>query len=311
MMMRMTKCFDHFFLLFCWFLFWEKITFILVLLNISNFATMGFYILCLPLSCWDIKGEYFITVVFLYFVYPLSFWNKKGEYFYFWIGNVFLNRSSDFVLEWPKVELISFVGCILLTKSLLCNVAVLIGTLYISESSKYSEFISLIRKRPYYDKFQCHKLQECYFSVPGRFCVDSNLEEVGFFVSIQTAQWCIRMPISVEKLLNSSSVHLSRRHGNTSRRYSEFEKIPVILCKHGLGRQLASIWTLGQHRPDSVLDKEIMCRQFEIVWTLEQHRPDAPLIWRVWSVLWKGGCSYPSGHTQLSSGRGLEKFISD
>jgi hypothetical protein len=40
----------------------------------------GFYILCLPLFCWDIKGEYFNTVVFLYSVYPLSLWDKKGEY---------------------------------------------------------------------------------------------------------------------------------------------------------------------------------------------------------------------------------------
>jgi hypothetical protein len=32
-------------------------------------------------------------------------------------------------------------------------------------------------KERYYDKFQCHKLQEGYFSVQGRFCSDSNSEK--------------------------------------------------------------------------------------------------------------------------------------
>jgi hypothetical protein len=49
--------------------------------------------------------------------------------------------------------LLVLVGCILLTKSLLCNVAILIGMSYISESSQYLEFMSLIRKKSYYDKF--------------------------------------------------------------------------------------------------------------------------------------------------------------
>jgi hypothetical protein len=47
-----------------------------------------------------------------------------------------------------------------LTKSLSCNVAVFTG------------------KEPYYDKFQCHKLQEGYFGVQGRFCVDSNSKKL-------------------------------------------------------------------------------------------------------------------------------------
>jgi hypothetical protein len=42
---------------------------------------------------------------------------------------------------------VSFIGCILSTKSLSCIVAALIGMPYISESSKYLEFISLIRKK--------------------------------------------------------------------------------------------------------------------------------------------------------------------
>jgi hypothetical protein len=64
-----------------------------------------------------------------------------------------------------------------LTKSLSCNVVVFTGMPYIPESSKYLEFISLRWEEPYYDKFQCHKLQECYFNVQGRFYTDSNSEK--------------------------------------------------------------------------------------------------------------------------------------
>jgi len=60
--------------------------------------------------------------------------------------------------------------------------------LYTSESSNYLEFISLIRRKPYYDKFQCHKLQQGYFSVQGRFYIDSNSAEVESIVSMRTAQ---------------------------------------------------------------------------------------------------------------------------
>jgi hypothetical protein len=45
---------------------------------------------------------------------------------------------------------------------------------YIPESSKYLEFIFLRWNEPYYDMFQCYKLQEGYFSVQRRFYADSN-----------------------------------------------------------------------------------------------------------------------------------------
>jgi hypothetical protein len=115
------------------------------------------------------------------------------------------------------------------------------------------------------------------FSVLGRLCADSNSEKVGSFVSIRTAQSCILTPISVEKLLNSSRLHPFGRHDNTYGRYSEFKNIPVFLCRHGLGRQLASVRTTRQHCPDEVLDKEMMCRQFANVRTPRQHSPDVIL----------------------------------
>jgi hypothetical protein len=55
-------------------------------------------------------------------------------------------------------SLLVLLASFLLTKSLSCNVAVLTGIPFISESLKYSEFISLIWKESYYDKFQYHKL---------------------------------------------------------------------------------------------------------------------------------------------------------
>jgi hypothetical protein len=61
---------------------------------------------------------------------------KGGVYVSFWTGNVFLTGLVIFVLEWPKGEFVSIlIGYILLTKSLLCNVAAFIGMPYISKSS--------------------------------------------------------------------------------------------------------------------------------------------------------------------------------
>jgi hypothetical protein len=104
-----------------------------------------------------------------------------------------------------------------------------------------------------------------------------QLREVGSQDSVRTAQSCIRTPSSVEKL-NSSRLHPSRRHGNTSGHTSGFKKIPAFLHKHGMGRQLAPVRTLGQHRPDAkILDNEIACNHSTSVRMIGQHRPDAVL----------------------------------
>jgi hypothetical protein len=112
---------------------------------------------------------------------------------------------------------VSFVGFIMLTKSLLCNVTVLNRDAILFRISSLLEFISLRWKESYYDKFQCHMLQESYFRDPGRFCADSNSAKVGSFVSVRTTHLCVWALISVEKLLNSSSVHSSERQSNTVR----------------------------------------------------------------------------------------------
>jgi hypothetical protein len=132
------------------------------------------------------------------------------------------------------------IGCILLTKSLSCNVVVFTGMPYIPESSKYLEFICLRWKGPYYDKFQCPKLQEGYSNVQGRFCADSNSQKLDhLFPSRQSskASGCSSVSNIVwtmwydrpnshqcQEAPNSSRFHLSGHHGNTSRRSLKFNK---------------------------------------------------------------------------------------
>jgi hypothetical protein len=93
-----------------------------------------------------------------------------------------------FVPKWLKEEFVSFICYILLTKSLSCNVAILTGIPYYFRVFKFLDIISLIWKEPYYDKFQCHKLQEGNFRVSGRFCAVDNSAKVGSLVSVRTVQ---------------------------------------------------------------------------------------------------------------------------
>jgi hypothetical protein len=104
--------------------------------------------------CWDtllLSLFFWILVLFVYdfyySIYPLPFWDKKGKYC-FYTGFLFLTSQVIFVLEWPKGEFVSFIGYILLTKSLSCKVVTLTGMPYYFRVFKYSEFILLIWKVP-------------------------------------------------------------------------------------------------------------------------------------------------------------------
>jgi hypothetical protein len=105
-----------------------------------------------------------------------------------------------------------------------------------------------------------------------------QLKKVRSFVPVWMAQSCVRTPISVKKLLNSSRLHPFGCHGNMSGCSSEFVKIPSFLCRHGVGRQLALVWMTGQHRSNAeILDKEIACIHSTSVRTPGQHHSDAVL----------------------------------
>jgi hypothetical protein len=80
---------------------------------------------------------------------------------------------------------VSFIGFILLTKSLSCNDVVLIGIPYYFRSLYiFRVYFSNMEKWPYYDKFQCHKFQEGNFRFPRRFCEVSNSAKVGSLVPV-------------------------------------------------------------------------------------------------------------------------------
>jgi hypothetical protein len=160
-----------------------------------------------------------------------------------------------FVPEWPKGEFVSFIGYFLLTKSLSCNVTALTGIPYYLKVFKYSDIISLIWKGLYYDKFQYHKLQEGNFRVPRRFCAVSNSTKVESLVSFRMGLWSIRTPFCVEKILPA-------QHASVRTLFSVREESGV-LCKHGLGRQLAIVRMLGQHRSDAALIRKRVKRLME------------------------------------------------
>jgi hypothetical protein len=96
---------------------------------------------------------------------------------------------------------------------------------YILESSKYLEFIFLRWKEPYYDKFQCHKLQESYFSIQGRFCADSNSEKSNIlFPSGRLSKASRRSSLS--NICPDDVVILSR-HPSASRTFEQFKVASV------------------------------------------------------------------------------------
>jgi hypothetical protein len=237
------------------------------------------------------------------------------------------------------------IGCILLTKSLSCNVVVFIEMSYIPESSKYLEFISLRWEEPYYDKFQCHKLQEGFFNVQGRFCVNSNSEKSDpLFSSRSPSTASGRSLVSnirpdahqCPEVSNSSRLHPSGHLSNSSGCSSVFDKKSNFFLRQKYGKTAASVRTTGQHLPDAILDKarcgkelqpsgrqgntvwtpvlimKIMCSRSAIVRKLGQHHPGATLIWYyVKRVMESRLHSCLCGRPQLTSGRRIEKSKAD
>jgi hypothetical protein len=91
-----------------------------------------------------------------------------------------------------------------LTKLLLCNVATLSGIPFISESS----------------------FHKCASQSSKKILCRFQIRKIRSQASVQTAQSCVRTPISVY----CSSLYPSRRLSNTSRRSSEFQKNLAFKC---------------------------------------------------------------------------------
>jgi hypothetical protein len=83
------------------------------------------------------------------------------------------------------------IGFILLTKSLLCNVVA-----FSSESSRYSEFVSLKWKEPHYDKLHVSQASRRLFQCSRKILCRFLLKEVGSQASVRTTWYFIRMLIS-------------------------------------------------------------------------------------------------------------------
>jgi hypothetical protein len=136
-------------------------------------------------------------------IYPLSFWVKKMEYYLFWIGNLFLNRWSDFYPRMAKWGVFSlWLATFYLTKSLSCKVAVI--------------FRDAIFFRVFISK-KCFKmLKEDSMHIPTQrsripsFRLDGPVMHPDVYLCQEDSQ--------------CSNLNLSWRHGNTSGCTSWFEK---------------------------------------------------------------------------------------
>jgi len=127
------------------------------------------------------------------------------------------------------------IGYIMLTKSLLCNVAAFIGMPYISDSSDIQSLFIWCGSSCFMTSCKCHKLHEGYFSVQERFCVDSNSEmsdpkqpsrRCGSHLDahqLATSVWTTRTfrPDAHQYLetLNCSRLHPSGRNSKSSGHY--------------------------------------------------------------------------------------------
>jgi hypothetical protein len=64
------------------------------------------------------------------------------------------------------------------------------------------------------------------------------------------------------------NMHPFGRQGNTIRTLFNIRGKSEILCRHELERQLATVWTLGQHLPDAVLIRKRVKRVMEVGYNL-------------------------------------------
>jgi hypothetical protein len=129
------------------------------------------------------------------------------------------------------------VGCILLTKSLLCNVAIII-----KDAVYFRVFITE----------KCFKMfKEDSVQIPTQRSRIPRFRPDGLVLR-RDAHKCREA-----KQFKNASVQTSWQHIRTHFRDREDS---AFLHRHRVGRQLAIVRTLGQHRPNAeILDKEIAC----------------------------------------------------
>jgi hypothetical protein len=133
-----------------------------------------------------------------------------------------MHSSGCSSVKQHRSGLLVLIGCILLTKSLSCNVVVFTGMLYIPESSKYLEFISLKWKEHYYDKFSVTSVKKVISEVPGRLCAEFKTVNLKSLASVWTRWYFVRKLVSqatsvwMTRSFRSDS-HLCQEASNCSR----------------------------------------------------------------------------------------------
>jgi len=116
-----------------------------------------------------------------------------------------------------------------LTKSFLCNVVILLGMPFISESL----------------------FQKCASRSSKKILCKFQFREVGPQASVRTAQSCIQTPISVQKFRTvQGCIRPDVSTTQHARRSLVFNKKSNFLLKHRYGKTAASIQMTRQHRPD-------------------------------------------------------------
>jgi hypothetical protein len=150
--------------------------------------------------------------------------------------------------------------------------------------------------------FQSLHFGKVFQDVPRRFCANSNSEKLD------------------PKILSGPPSHTSRRPLVSRSKVASVRtswqqiwtlfRIRFFRSRHVYGKTAASVRTPEQHLSDMVLIMVITCSRSTTVRTLGQHYPDAALTWkRVERVMESRLHRRPSGHSQLPSGRCLEKSV--
>jgi len=137
--------FYSFFGVFCWFILRQFLLLFLFWIFV-NFYNSIFYLFCLPLSFWDIKGEYFIAGFYTIFTL-CPFETKIGSIFCFGRECIFKTSQVIFVPEWPKGEFVSLCWLHSVWQNhYLVKLQSLSGMLYILESSFHKSCSRCSRK---------------------------------------------------------------------------------------------------------------------------------------------------------------------
>jgi hypothetical protein len=140
------------------------------------------------------------------------------------------------------------------------------------------------------------------------FCVDSNSEKLDPKLPFGQPSHASGLPSMSRsfELFKVAPVRTSQQHVRTL--ISGQQEIGFPSHNTDMGRQLHPSGRHGNTVRTPVLIMEIMCSRSATIWTLGQQRPDAALLWYCMKRIMESRLhNCPSRQSQLASGRHLEK----